>query len=108
HQPKALVLGTRHVDLTRTVGASGDDIVLQVRQTPIPKRTRSTDSGVSRVGARDLPVPARQGQLKKWLAQRLRKFFAAFFRRCDIGHQSAQVNAKAAVESAFDSLPIER
>jgi hypothetical protein len=81
---------------------------LQVRQPTIPKRTRSADFGFSGIDARDLPVPARQGQLKKRLAQRLRKFFAAFFRRSDIGHQSAQVNAKAAVESALDRLPIER
>src|SRR5262245_58232963 len=107
NEPQPLILRPRHIPLAGAIGASGNTMVLQVRQTAIPKRSRRSHFAFLAVQPSDLPIPPRQRQFEQWLAKRLRKFFVSLFWRSNIGHQRTQVNAEAAVERALDRLPVQ-
>ena len=60
------------------------------------------------VEPRDLPIPARQRQFEQRLADRLREFVGALFRRGDVGNQRAQIDVEPPVEGALDGVAIDR
>ncbi len=103
-----LVLGTRHIAVTRAVGADRRHGIVGSRQVAVPQRARGTHVGLRRAEPRDLPVPARQRQIEQRLAERRLGAIGRLLRRHHVGDQRAQIDAEPAIERALDRVAIDR
>src|SRR5258708_3625069 len=108
HHAQVLPLRSVDIGLADAGRRQLNAALLELRQLLVPERTGGAHLGLLRVGAGDLPIPARQRQLEQRLPQRLKLTVGRLVGGGNLRDQGAEIEVEPAVEGAFGRIIIDR